>query len=100
MHAAGIEEEHAIYGFGPSHVRVAVDDRISFREPPFQGRRQPSMWSEVAEAQGPGKRVRFLQPAPSVAVNKPDPLSSDPALPRLRHLSYPTTRLPPHAFTC
>ena len=56
------------------------------------------MWFEVAETQGPGKRVRLLEPAASVAVYEHDPLSCDHDLAGHRQLCERTIVIAPHGF--
>ena len=98
MHAARIEEEDPIQRLDASPMRVAVNYRVRVRKPSSQGARQASMWSEVAEAQGPRKRVRLLEQAASVAVDEHYPLASDHDLAGCRKRSEHAVVIAPHGF--
>ena len=77
MNPAGIEQKCAAQRLDMRAMRVAEDDRIGVRKPAVQEFREGLVRVDIAEAQRPQQRLRFLHPAAPIAVNEHDAAAFD-----------------------
>lgn len=72
MDASRIEQQCTAASLRLGTVRVAEDNRIRLRKAPAQEFRQRLVRMQIAEAERPQQRLRFLHPAAPIAVDEHD----------------------------
>ena len=98
VHAAGVEHQRAVASFHVRPVCVAENYRVCAAKAPEEGPRQTGVGMQVAQAERPQQRLRFLDQTASVAMNQDDPPALDQDLPAGRQVQQRTIVIPAHRF--